>query len=123
MSLLPVFQYLQATTVGEAIRTSGYLFPAVETIHLLALSTLGGSIVIVDLRLCGGGLRQPVSEIAGDARPWMIGSLIVMIATGVLLFMSEVLKCYESAAFRAKMVCLLLALLFTFTVRRRATSA
>jgi hypothetical protein len=120
MSLLPFFQWCEKTPVGETIRSSLWMFPVIETFHLLALAVIGGAILIVDLRLLGFGLRyQPVSRVAEDAEPWLLRSLMVMLPTGILLFLSEAIKCYYSDAFWVKMTSLLLAILFTFTVRRK----
>ena len=121
---LPFFQWAEATTVGEVIRDSSWAFAVIESFHLLALSVIGGAVLIVDLRLLGLGLRtQPIADVARDARPWLVGSLIVMLATGVGLFLSEPMKCYASTAFAVKMTCLALALVFTFTVRMKVTLA
>ena len=79
---------------------------------------------MVDLRLFGFGLRrQPVAQLARDAQPWLIASLMVMVATGVLMFTSEAIKCYYHPAFWVKMTSLFLAITFTFTVRRKVTLA
>ena len=124
MSLLPFFEWCEATAVGNAIRNSLWLFPVIESVHLLGLAVIGGALLVVDLRLIGLGLRaQPVRQLARDAQPWLIGSLLVMIATGVPLFLSESIKCYYSAAFWTKMTVLPLAILFTFTVRRKVAMA
>ena len=121
---LPFFQWAEATTVGEVIRDSSWAFAVIESFHLLALSVIGGAVLIVDLRLLGFGLRrQPIADVARDARPWFVGSLIVMLVTGVGLFLSEPMKCYASTAFAVKMTCLALALVFTFTVRMKVTLA
>ena len=121
---LPFFQWAEATTLGEMIRTSTWAFAVIESFHLLALSVIGGAVLIVDLRLLGLGLRtQPIADVARDVRPWLIGSLIVMVVTGVGLFLSEAMKCYASAPFAVKMTCLALAIVFTFTVRAKVTMA
>lgn len=118
--LLPFFQWCQDTALGVAIRESVWMFPIIEAVHLLALALIGGAVLVVDLRLAGLVLRhQPASAIARDAEPWLIGSLAVMIVTGVLLFMSEALKCYYSPPFWLKMAFLAIAVAFTFTLRRR----
>ena len=76
------------------------------------------------MRLFGVGLTdQPVAKIARDAHPWLVASLLVMLGSGFLLFLSEAIKCYYSFAFWVKMVCLALAIIFTFTIRRRVTLA
>jgi hypothetical protein len=122
--LLPFFQWCQDSSLGVMIRESVWMFPIIEAVHLLALALIGGAVLIVDMRLAGLALRrQPVAMVARDAEPWLIGSLVVMIITGVLLFVSEALKCYYSPPFWLKMSFLALAIVFTFTLRRRVAFA
>ena len=124
MSLLPFFTWCEKSAIGESIRNSQWLFPVIESVHLLALVLIAGAVLVVDMRLFGLGLRrQPVAQLARDAQPWLIGGLIVMLTTGFLLFLSEAIKCYYSAAFAVKMTSLLLAMVFTFTVRRKVALA
>ncbi len=122
--LLPYFQALENSAIGQAIRESLWLFPFIEAFHLLALAVIGGAVLLVDFRLLGLGLRrQPVAVLAKDTQPWLLGSLMIMLASGVLLFLAESIKCYYSFAFWTKMTALALAILFTFTIRRRVTLA
>ena len=124
MSLLPFFQWCENSAVGEAIRSSSWLFPVIESFHLLGLAVIGGAVLVVDLRLFGFGLRrQPVAQLARDTQRWLIGSLMVMLITGILLFTSEAIKCYYHAAFWFKMTSLFLVIVFTFTVRRKVAAA
>src|SRR5437016_6919975 len=124
MSLLSFFQWCEQSGIGEAIRRSAWLFPLIEAIHLLGLGLIGGAVLVVDLRLLGLGLRrQSVAQLARDAQPWLIGSLVLMIITGSLLFLSEAIKCYYHPAFWLKMTSLFLAIVFTFTVQRKVTMA
>jgi hypothetical protein len=117
-----VFVWCQETSLGGAIRDSLWLFPVIETFHLLALSVMGGMVLAVDLRLLGFGLTgQPLARLARDVQPWLIGALVVMLSSGFLLFTSEALKCWENGAFWMKMEFLFAALIFTFTIRRRYT--
>ena len=120
MSLLPLFQWCENAGLIVAMRSSLWLFPVIESIHLMGLALTGGAVLLVDLRLLGFGLRrQPVAQLARDAERWLFVSLAVMIPTGVLLFMSSAVKCYYLPAFWVKMTSLLLALVFTFGVHRR----
>ena len=122
--LLPFFEALEASAIGAAVRDSLWLFPVVEVFHLIGLAIIGGTILVVDFRLLGLGLRShPVSRLARDVQPWVIGSLVLMILSGVPLFLSEAIKCYYSFAFWTKMTALLLAVVFTFTVRRSVAFA
>ena len=121
--LFPLFQWCEASWLGQLVRESVWLFPAIEAVHLLGLCLLGGALLVVDLRLMGFGLRnQPAALIARSARPWLIAGVAVMLITGVLLFMSEAVKCYYNPSFRVMITTLPLALLFTFAVRERVAS-
>jgi hypothetical protein len=120
-TLLPLFKWCDSTAVGIAIRNSRVLFPIIESIHLLALTVLLGTILVMNLRLLGVGLRdQPISSVARSLAPLTLGGLLTMLVTGFLLFASEAMKSYESPPFRFKMVALGLALLFHGTVFRGA---
>ena len=115
-----LFDTIEHGSLGTAVRDSIWAFAAIEAVHLLALAVIGGAVLVVDLRLMGWGLkRQPVSQIARDAEPWLVGSLITMLATGYPLMASlAASKYYVNFAFQLKMLFLFLAIVFTFTVRR-----
>ena len=118
--MLAFFEWCEATAVGTFVRESLWLFPAIEAVHLLGLSLLGGSLLIVDLRLLGLGLkRQGIAELSRQMRPWLVGALVVMGITGPLLFLSEAVKCYYNTSFWVKMTTLPVALVFTFAIRER----
>ena len=120
MSVLDFFHWCEQSGIGNAIRQSSWLFPVIEAIHLLGLGVIGGAVLVVDLRLLGLGLRrQSTAELARDAQPWLIGSLLLMMTTGGLLFLSESIKLYYHEAFWFKMASLFLAIVFTFTIQRK----
>jgi hypothetical protein len=106
------------------MRSSLWLFPVIESLHLMGLALTGGAVLMVDLHLLGLGLRrQPLAPIARDAQRWLLVSLCVMMPTGVLLFMASAVKCYYLPAFWVKITALSLALIFTFAVRRKVALA
>ena len=120
MSVLSFFTWCENSALGEAIRSSKWLFPAIESIHLLGLALMGGAVLLVNLSLLGFGIgRKPAAQLWHDTRPWLVGSLAVNIVSGLLLFTSEAIKLYYHEAFWVKMTSLVLAILFTFTVLRR----
>jgi hypothetical protein len=124
MDWLAIFQGIEQSSIGTAIRTSTWAFAVIESVHLLALSAIGGAVLVVDLRLLGFGLKgQKVADVARDALPWFVGSLIVMLVTGVGLFVSEATKCFYSTPFMWKMIFLALSIVFAFTVKRNVTLA
>ena len=124
LNVQPWIDGIAASALGQAISASSWAFAVIESVHLLALAVIGGAVLMVDLRLLGFGLRaQPLERVARDAWPWFVGSWVVMIVTGVLLFVSEPVKLYFSTPFFWKMVFLLFGSLFAVTVRRRVTLA
>jgi hypothetical protein len=115
------FVALAHSHLGQVMQTSKWDFAVVETVHLLALAMLGGLVLIVDLRLLGVVLkRESASAIGRDLSRLLLGSLILMILSGIALLSEEALKCFYSPAFRWKMVLLAAAVLFYFTLHRRA---
>jgi hypothetical protein len=124
MSLLEFCEWLQYSSPLVALRSSPWFFPVIATIHLMGLAVIGGAVLVVDLRLLGLGLRrQPVAQLARDAERWLILSLLILLPTGILLFMCFATKYYYLTAFWVKVTALLLVLVFTFSVRRRVTLA
>jgi len=116
-------KWSEATPLGRVIRNSEYAFPMIEFVHLAALAVIGGAVLVVDMRMLGLGLKKtPVAQLATDAQPYLTGSLIVMLLTGIALYSSEATKCYASVAFWIKMVSLLLAIIFTYTVKKRVAA-
>ncbi len=122
--LLPYFEWCESLWLGQFVVGSLWLFPVIQSFHLLALALLGGSVLLVDLRLLGMGLTdRPLAELARDARPWMVAGLTIMILTGIPMFLTEAVKCYYNQAFWIKMTTLPFAVAFAFTVRWRVTLA
>ena len=119
-SWLGTFKAIEASGFGAAVRDSLWAFAIIESVHLLALAVMGGAVLIVDLRLFGLGLRrQPIRQLARDAEPWLFGSLAMMLITGFPLMASlAASKYYVNLAFQLKMLFLVLAIIFTYTVRR-----
>jgi hypothetical protein len=110
MTLLPFFEWIQDTAIGTSIRESIFVFPIVETIHVIGLALSVGLILITDLRLTGIVMagERPV-DIIRPLKVLMITGFVLMFSSGALLFWAEAAKCYKSPAFRFKMIFLLLA--------------
>ena len=98
--------------------------PVIESFHLLGLAVIGGACPGGEHATFGFGIkRQPPAELWRDTWPWLLGSLTIMIVSGVLLFTTEATKLYYHEAFWVKMTSLFLATLFTFTVLRKVALA
>ncbi len=114
MSLYHTAQTIEASALGQTIRESTWLFPAIEATHLLALALLGGSVLIISLAVLGLGLKTAPAEIYKSARPYMNGAVIALLITGLLLGVSEPVKLYGRQAFWVKMISLAIALGLTY---------
>jgi hypothetical protein len=124
MDLLPFFQWCEESGLGRMVRESVWAFAVIESIHLLALVTMGGAVLLVDMRLLNFGLgNRTVGELAREVQRFVNLGLIVLILSGAGLFASEAVKCYYSTAFSVKMWSLLVATIFTYTVRKRVAFA
>lgn len=117
--LYPFFQWSDNLWIGHAISATIWAFPVIETIHILAMAVMYAAMIIIDLRLFGFGLkRQSVAELAKTLNPYMDWGLIVMLITGFMLFTSEALKAYNNDGFRLKIIVLVPAVLFQYTLFR-----
>jgi hypothetical protein len=110
VSLLPVFQWLGDTQWSIALHESLYMYPLLESVHVLTLCIFIGMTMMWDLRLLGWTLRAvPFSEISDRLMPWMRAGFIVMVVTGLLLVYAIPVRSYQSIWFRVKVVMLILA--------------
>ena len=124
MSLLPLCQWLAQTPGSIALKESSYVYPLVESAHVLTLCLFLGLAILLDLRLLGLTLRRvAMTEILKRLGPWMVAGFVVMVITGVLLFYAIPVRSYQNIFFRSKVVMLVLAGLnawvFHTTVHRR----
>lgn len=118
--LFAFFEWCEATYPGRVVRESLWMFGVIEAIHLVGLAMLGGALLVVDLRLLGVGLKDStIAEIDRQARPWLAASVVTLIVTGLLLFLSEAIKCYYNTSFWVKISTLPFAIAFTYLVKER----
>lgn len=76
MNLQGVFQWLESWPLSVAVRESSWMFPAVESVHVIAITLVVGSILIVDLRVLGWASRdERVRQLAGSILPWTWGGI------------------------------------------------
>jgi hypothetical protein len=114
MTLYHAAQAIEASALGQTIRESTWLFPAIESTHLLALALLGGSVLILSLSVLGVGLKTSPAELYKSAHRYMNGAVIMLLISGILLGISEPVKLYGRQAFWVKMISLIVALLITY---------
>lgn len=103
-------EWLGNTPWSVALLESYYVWPLVESTHVLTLALFVGMVVMMDLRLVGVAFRGvPVSAFTGRLLPWTRVGFAIMVATGLLLFYSSPLRYYHNLFFRIKVVLLVAA--------------
>ena len=119
--LTDLLRWLVNSPWSRAINSHEWVFPAVQSLHFIGFALSIGTIAIVDLRLLGFGMRrQNPGELASDLEPWTRAGIAVMLITGLLMFSTDAVTYHNNPSFQFKMICLMLALLFHFTIHRRA---
>jgi hypothetical protein len=123
MNIAALLASLEASRLAGAIRDSLFLFPLIESFHVIGLTLVFGTIVIIDLRLLGiASARRPFSRIASDVLRWTWLAFALTAATGVLMFITNAGVYYHNAYFRSKMALLALSginmLMFELTAAR-----
>ncbi|MGE0874714.1 MAG: hypothetical protein AB7O31_08600, partial [Burkholderiales bacterium] len=99
---------IEASALGEAMRKSLWLFPTVETLHIIGLALLVGSIAVLDLRLLGLSRSIPVRRLAAHVLPWALGSFVLIVPTGLAMFVAHAGDYISNSTFVLK-ICLIMA--------------
>jgi hypothetical protein len=109
-SVFESLNWLEATRLAEFIRESEWAFPTAESIHVIALALVIGTISIVDLRLLGlASTNRIYSELAKQVLPWTWGAFVLAATSGSLMFISQPRTYLDNAAFRIKFALMFLA--------------
>lgn len=102
--------WLAATSVSQTFQTVGWIIPAVQTIHILAVAAVVTAALMIDLRLLGvRGKDQSIAGVAGRFLPFIWWPLPVLLATGAMLIVAEPARALENPVFVLKMGLLLVA--------------
>ncbi len=112
MTIYDFCVWLESTSLGVAIAEGAWLFPMFETVHVLALTLVMGSIAVVDLRLLGlASTKISVKQLTEEVLPYTWSAFAIAAVSGAFLFASNATIYYNSIYFRAKAVLLVLAAL------------
>ena len=124
----PIQQFCEwLTTTWLGMQISENYFPLVESIHVIGLAGVFGSIAIVDMRLLGlGNKKLPITYLSNQVLPWTWRSFFVAALTGTLMFIGNASTYYDNTPFRIKLVLLVLVginmAIFQFGTFRNVTA-
>jgi uncharacterized membrane protein (DUF485 family) len=99
---------LEASGLGQAMRESLWLYPAVEIVHIVGIGLLFGSIAILDLRLLGFSRIISAKRLARHVLPWTAAAFLLIVPSGFMMFTAHASDFISSPVFAVKM-CLILA--------------
>ena len=111
--------WLEQTSLSQAIQSTGWVVPAVQTIHILAIAAVMSSVLMLDLRLLGVvGADQPLARVASRFRPVIWWTLPILLATGAVMIIGEPARSLANSVFQLKMLLLLAAIGVTLTFHK-----
>jgi hypothetical protein len=99
---------IEMSALGVAMRQSLWLYPIVEIVHLTGIALLVGSIAMLDLRLLGLSNSVPVRRLAAHILPWTAASFLLIVPSGLSMFVAHARDFIASPVFVLKL-CLILA--------------
>ena len=100
---------IEASAFGQAMRQWLWLYPSVEIVHVTGIALLVGSIAILDLRLLGLSRSLPVRRLAAHILPWSIASFVLIVPSGLAMFVAHAGDLMSNPVFAVKMCLILLA--------------
>jgi hypothetical protein len=123
MDIVAFLKSLEASGLATGIRDSLWLFPLIESTHVIGLALVFGTILIIDLRLLGiASTQRSFKRMASDILKWTWAAFALTALTGALMFITNSLVYYHNFFFRTKMLLLLLSginmLIFELTAGR-----
>jgi len=106
------------------LNNNEWAFPLAECVHIAATALSIGTIMLVDLRLLGLGLReQTASQLLRDTELWTLTGLVFVISSGLVIFSADPAMYIRNGAFVFKVSALLVAIVYNYTVHRKVASA
>ncbi|HXP86368.1 MAG TPA: DUF6644 family protein [Bryobacteraceae bacterium] len=123
MDIGAFLKWLEASGLAARIRESLFLFPLLESTHVIGLALVFGTILIIDLRLLGlASTQRPFQRMASDILKWTWAAFAMTAVTGALMFITNAPVYYHNFFFRTKMLLLVLTginmLVFELTAGR-----
>lgn len=123
MQIDAFLKVIEATRFATSIRDSIWMFPIIESIHVISFTLVVGTIAVIDLRLLGlASVQRSFQRIASDILKWTWAAFVLAVATGLTMFTTNARVYYHNPFFRTKMLLLVLAgvnmLFFEMTAHR-----
>jgi hypothetical protein len=106
-----IFQALEQSILGAAIRQSVWVYPLANIVHVVAVVVFAATIGVMDVRLAGAFRHTPARVVVGRARLVAVGAFAVILLSGLTLFIAEASHLVLNRVYQIKMLLILLGLL------------
>ena len=114
LTLNEICHWIDQTALSQSIQAAGWVVPAVQTIHILAIAVVASSALMIDLRSIGMfWANRPMKQVMARFLPLVWWPLLVLLATGVIMIIAEPARSLKNPAFQLKMGLLIAALIVT----------
>jgi hypothetical protein len=105
-----ILKWVERASLSVFIRESAWAFPTIESVHVIAIALVVGTISIADIRLLGlASTKRGFTELCSEVLPWTWSAFTVAVVAGLLMFISHATEYFDNTAFRIKLVVILLA--------------
>jgi len=111
--------FLAYDVTQNPLNNNEWSFPLLEIIHIAGFTLSIGTIAIVDMGLLGWEKRGSAAQLLKETAPWTLWGLVIMLISGPLIFSSDPNMYLGNASFRFKIVALLIAIVYNYTIHRK----
>ncbi|HYL39661.1 MAG TPA: DUF6644 family protein [Bryobacteraceae bacterium] len=111
--------FLAYDPATNPLNNTQWAFPFFECIHIAMFAMSVGTIAMVDFRMLGIGMRhQTPAQLLKDTSLWTLAGLIVVVTSGMVIWTTDPLRYYYNWAFRYKIIALVAAIIYNYTIHR-----
>src|SRR5438093_9208521 len=119
-SLDLICKWLEQTALSQTIQATDWVVPTVQSIHIMAIAVVAASALMIDLRLVGAfGVDQPLKDVSSRFLPFVWWPLLILLAAGIIMIVSEPPRSLKNPAFQLKMALLVVAIIVTAVIQFR----
>jgi hypothetical protein len=111
---------LEYDPATNPLNNNEWAFPLAECVHIATFAMSVGTIAIVDFCMLGISMRkQAPAQLLKETSLWTLAGLIITISAGLVIMTTDPVAYYYNWAFRYKMICLVVAIVYNYTIHRK----
>jgi len=116
--------FLAYNPATNPLNNNEWSFPLAECVHISTFAMSVGTIALVDLRLLGWAFKKETpAQMLKDTSLWTLAGLIIVITSGFIIWTSDPLRYYYNGSFRYKIIALVLAIIYNYTIHRKVAQS